>query len=25
MLRERDDVETVALPLDRGIEFTCKR
>ncbi len=25
MLRERDDVETVTLPLDRGIEFTCKR
>jgi caffeoyl-CoA O-methyltransferase len=24
MLRERDDVETVTLPLDRGIEFTCK-
>jgi caffeoyl-CoA O-methyltransferase len=25
MLRARDDVETVTLPLDRGIEFTCKR
>jgi predicted O-methyltransferase YrrM len=25
LLRERDDVETVTLPLDRGIEFTCKR
>lgn len=25
MLRERDDVDTLTLPLDRGIEFTCKR
>jgi predicted O-methyltransferase YrrM len=25
MLRERNDVETVTLPLERGIEFTCKR
>lgn len=25
MLRARDDVETVTLPLERGIEFTCKR
>jgi predicted O-methyltransferase YrrM len=25
MLRKRDDVDTVTLPLDRGIEFTCKR
>jgi predicted O-methyltransferase YrrM len=24
MLRARDDVETVTLPLERGIEFTCK-
>ena len=25
MLRARDDVETVTLPLERGVEFTCKR
>jgi caffeoyl-CoA O-methyltransferase len=25
MLRARDDVDTVTLPLERGIEFTCKR
>ncbi len=25
MLRERDDVDTVTLPLERGIEFTVKR
>jgi caffeoyl-CoA O-methyltransferase len=25
MLRERNDVETVTLPIERGIEFSCKR
>ena len=25
MLRERDDVDTVTLPIERGIEFTVKR
>jgi caffeoyl-CoA O-methyltransferase len=25
VLRSRDDVETVTLPIERGIEFTCKR
>ncbi len=25
MLRERNDVDTVTLPIERGIEFTVKR
>jgi hypothetical protein len=25
MLTARDDMETVTLPLERGIEFSCKR
>jgi hypothetical protein len=25
LVRERDDLETVTIPLNRGIEFTLKR